>query len=124
MNNLTILKNLRFITRDALKDAITLIESLQVDTSTDGGESYTVLGNVDTDVLRRLEFNIPEPKPGIWFHDANGELRSTYPSIPEAKYRIYQYGDESDVCSVVFENGSSVADIPRGGTVSIGYWES
>jgi hypothetical protein len=48
--------------RVVLLAANDLMLSVQIDTSTDGGESYTVLGNVDTTTLRILGFDIPEEK--------------------------------------------------------------
>jgi hypothetical protein len=40
---------------------VDLISSVEADTSTDGGESYTVIGNVDTPTLVALGMRKPEP---------------------------------------------------------------
>src|SRR5574337_842524 len=50
--------------KSALRAAIDLIESIEIDTSTDDGESYTVIGNVKTETLRILGFRLPR-KPSV-----------------------------------------------------------
>lgn len=43
-----------------LAAARNLVASVELDGSTDGGESFTVFGNVNADTLRTLGFKLPE----------------------------------------------------------------
>jgi hypothetical protein len=53
------------MTNEYLKALEDLRASVEIDTTStsDDGESYMVLGNVDVGTLRQLGFDVPEPEP-------------------------------------------------------------